>query len=450
MTQAEGAFFPVRPVRPERLSSPLRSLFGEHARNSVAGWSEAAFRDWYVQRRVLGITVHIPRHPDAVQRVLLDNVANYEKPRLVKRLIAPLIGRGLLTAEGELWRTQRKLVAASFAPGAVSRLTGLMADAAEARVQSWPESGTIDIARAATHTTLAIIADALFSGDPRLNSARALRHIEDALIAVGQVRVTALLGMPGIRIGHVARAGERGRRYMRAMLTEIVRERGADGGPDFLGGIIRDLHARFPAHEAETLAIDNAATFYVAGHETTANALAWSIYLLAGDQAVQERARAEARAALDGPAETLPERLPYLRQILDEALRLYPPVPRMEREAVSADELSGHAIRRGEIVSLWPWLIHRHERLWDDPDRFDPERFAPGRERARHRFQYLPFGGGPRVCVGARFATVEALVILAHWLAARRFALPEGAIVEPLGSVTLRPKGGLPVQVTPI
>lgn len=425
-----------------------RSLFNEHARNSVAGWSQLAFTEWHTRRNVLGTIVHIPRHPDAIERVLLGNAANYEKPGMVKRVLAPLIGRGLLSSDGELWRAQRRIVAPSFAPGAVAELAGGIAQAAERRVADWPVQGRIDIAGAATGTTMAIIADALFSGDPRLTSEEAGRHIEAALLAAGQVRITALLGFPGLRLSRTAWRGERGRRYLRETLATIVRERGPEGGEDFLGAMIRALHERFPPDEAMALATDNAATFYVAGHETTANALAWSIYLLAGDPAVQDRARDEARAAVAGDPATLADRLPYLRQVLDEALRLYPPAPRFEREAMADDELHGVPIAKGSIISVWPWLLHRHRKLWDDPDAFDPERFAPGREGERHRFQYIPFGGGPRVCVGARFAIVEALVILAHWLAARRFALAPGFAVDPLGSVTLRPRGGLWVELS--
>ncbi|MEZ0242155.1 MAG: cytochrome P450, partial [Sphingomonas sp.] len=252
------------------------------------------------------------------------------------------------------------------------------------------------------------------------------------------------------KLSRAAWRGDAGRRYLRGTLTAIVRERGAEGGDDFLGGMIRDLHSRFPGPQAEALAIDNAATFYLAGHETTSNALAWSMYLLAAQPEVQERARAEAVAALAGDAASLPERLPYLRQVLDEAMRLYPPAPRFDREAAADDVVGGETVRKGELVSVWPWLVHRHRGLWDDPDVFDPERFAPGRDKDRHRFQYLPFGGGPRVCVGARFAIVEALVILAHWLAARRFVLAKGFAVDPHGSVTLRPRGGLMVEVSPV
>jgi len=442
-------FVPAHPPRPAQPSYGWRNLFGTNSRNMVAGWSELAFDEWHARRTLLGTTIHFIRDPAAIKQVLLTNAANYGKPRLVKQVLAPMIGLGLLTADGELWQTQRKIVAPSFAPGAVGRLTGLIAAAAERSTANWPAEGRIDLAETATATTMRIIADALFSGDKRLTAPEASRQIEAALIAVGTVRIVALLGFPGIKLTPAAWRGDAGRRYLRSTLSAIVRERGPEGGDDFLGGMIRDLHSRFPADEAVALAIDNAATFYLAGHETTSNALAWAMYLLASAPEVQDRARAEAVAALAGDAESLPERLPYLRQVLDEAMRLYPPAPRFDREALADDAIGDVTIRKGELVSVWPWLVHRHRKLWDDPDAFDPERFAPGRERERHRFQYIPFGGGPRVCVGARFAIVEALVILAYWLSSRRFTLAEGFAVEPHGAVTLRPRGGLPIDITP-
>jgi cytochrome P450 len=442
------AFVPVHPARPDRVAPVWASFFNEHASNAIAGWSHAAFSEWHTKRRFLNLTIHIPRHPDAVERVLLGNAANYEKPRVVKRLIAPMVGRGLLSADGELWRIQRRIVAPSFAPGAIAKLTGLIAHAAERGTARWPAGGEIDIARAATDATMTIIAEALFSGDSRLTDPRATVHIEHALAAAGEARISAVLGIERLDLRRTPRLGRAGLRFLRETLTRIVRERGPEGGDDFLGGMIRDLHTRFPPTEATMLAIDNAATFYLAGHETTANALAWSIYLMAGAPHVQERARAEAIAALRGDPAALPERLPYLRQVLDEALRLYPPAPRFDREAIGPDRIGGIDIAKGDLVSIWPWLIHRHRKLWDDPDGFDPDRFAPGADAGRHRFQYLPFGGGPRVCVGARFAIVEALVILAHWLAARHFSPVAGQRVHPVGSVTLRPRGGLLVAIS--
>ena len=126
-------------------------------------------------------------------------------------------------------------------------------------------------------------------------------------------------------------------------------------------------------------------------------------------------------------------------------MRLYPPAPRFDRQAVAADRMGDHEINAGDIVSIWPWLLHRHRDLWDDPDHFDPDRFLPEAKAARHRFQYLPFGGGPRLCVGMRFATIEALAVLAHWLRAWSFAPLPGREVQPSGMVTMRPKGGLPL-----
>ena len=143
-------------------------------------------------------------------------------------------------------------------------------------------------------------------------------------------------------------------------------------------------------------------------------------------------------------------RLPRLRAVLDEALRLYPPAPRLDREAMSDDELAGHPVRRGDLVSIWPYVLHRHRAWWDEPDAFDPERFHGDRRASMHRYQYLPFGAGPRVCVGARFAIVEALIVLAHWLAARRFSLRGGPPPVPVARVTLRPEGGMPLAVSPM
>ena len=129
-------------------------------------------------------------------------------------------------------------------------------------------------------------------------------------------------------------------------------------------------------------------------------------------------------------------------------MRLYPPVPRFDRQAVAADRLGEHEVAAGDIVSIWPWLIHRHRALWDDPDAFDPDRFRPEAKAGRHRFQYIPFGGGPRLCVGTRFATIEALTVLAHWLRGWSFAPTPGREVRLSGMITLRPAGGLPLVVS--
>jgi cytochrome P450 len=435
------------PPFPERRPKPVptwRGFLGERGRTAVVGWSELAFKSDYFKRNVFGHTVHVVLNPEWVQRVLLDNAANYEKPRLVKRILSPTIGRGLLTAERELWRAQRKIVSASFTPPAVDALVPLFGEVGEAMAASWND-GTRDMAVEATSATMRVIATALFSGDERLTTPQAMDHITAAMDGVSEARIQVLLGMPLIPLTPRGRRGRSGQQFLRRTLGAIVGERlGSDAPDDFVTSMIRELIDRFPREEAIELAIDNAATFYLAGHETTANLTSWTLFVLSEQPELQERVAAEATAALQAGADAdLPQRLPLLRAVVDETLRLYPPVPRFDREAMGDDRLGDHEVKAGDLVSIWPWLIHRHTKLWDEPDAFNPERF--GRGRARHRFQYLPFGAGPRTCVGARFAMAEALTILAIWLRQWRFAPVPGREVRPSGMVTLRQEGGLPL-----
>jgi len=436
---------PYPPRRPKPVPT-WRGFLGERGRTAVYGWSQLAFESDYFKRNVFGHTVHVVLKPELVQRVLLDNAANYEKPRLVKRILSATIGRGLLTSERDLWRAQRKIVSASFAPPAVDALVPLFANVGEAMAASWAD-GTRDMAVEATSATMRVIATALFSGDERLTTPEAMNHITAAMEGVGEARIQVLLGMPLIPLTAKGRRGRAGQQFLRRTLGAIVNERlGTDAPDDFVTAMIRELVGRFPREEAIELAIDNAATFYLAGHETTANLTSWTLFVLSEQPELQERVAAEAAVALaEGADANLPQRLPLLRAVIDESLRLYPPVPRFDREAVADDKLGEHQVHAGDLVSIWPWIIHRHKKLWDQPDAFDPSRFAPGSKQERHRFQYLPFGAGPRTCVGARFAMAEALTILAIWLRHWRFAPFPGRIVRPSGMVTLRQEGGLPL-----
>ncbi|HEX2802685.1 MAG TPA: cytochrome P450 [Sphingomicrobium sp.] len=437
------AFIPPCPPRGPGPVAPWRGFFGERARTAVYGWSEQAFRTWHISRTVFGHRIHIPLHPDAVQRVLLDNSANYEKPKLVKRVLMPTIGSGLLSSDGDLWRKQRKIVAASFTPPAVDALVPVFGEVAAEAAGPWP-GGFLDMAAEATKATMQVISRALFSGDPRITSREASAHITAALEAVTDARMQVLLGLPLIPISPRGIRGRSGQRYLRKTLGNVVRERLREGAPDdFTGQVARALIEQFPREQAIALAVDNAITFYLAGHETTSNAISWTLFVLSRLPELQDEAAEEGRAALQAGVDSkLPDRLPLLRSIVEETMRLYPPAPRMDREAVEPDRLGDHAISAGDIVSVWPWLLHRHERLWEEPDRFDHLRFLGEERKTRHRFQYIPFGGGPRTCVGGRFAMAEALTILAHWLSDWRFA-PTGQQVQVSGMVTLRPKGGL-------
>ena len=422
-----------------------RGFFGERARTSVYGWSERAFETDHFRRNILGFHVHVVLDPDHVQHVLLDNAVNYAKPDIVKGLLEPIIGSGLLTADSDLWREQRRIVAASFSPAAVAAQRATFVQAAHNAMTRWRCGERRDMAAEATRTTMTVIALALFGGDERLTKEESMQQITAAIEGFSEARMLALLRLPPIPFTRRGRAGKRGQVHLRNTLAAVVDDRwhGRISG-DFLSGMIDELRQRFPEDQARALAVDNAATFYLAGHETTANALTWSLFLLAAQPDLQEELATETQAALAGGVDDVAERLLRLRLFLNESMRLYPPVPRFDRQAIAEDRLGEWSVAPGDIVSIWPWLLHRHRRLWADPDAFLIDRFAE--TGGWHRFQYLPFGGGPRTCVGAQFATVEALTLLAHWLSEWRF-IDAGLDVRPAGMVTLRPAGGLPLRL---
>ena len=438
-------FIPPYPPRPEKPVATWRGFFGERARTSVYGWSQRAFEIGYLKRNILGFKVHILLDPDLIQHVLLDNAGNYAKPDIVKSLLDPIIGRGLLTSDAQLWREQRRIVAATFSPAAVEAQRAMFVEAACGAMQGWSDGQLRDMAAESTRTTMTVIALALFGGDPRLISDESMAQIAAAIEGFSEARMLALFRLPQVPVTPKGRAGKRGQIYLRRILADVVDDRwhGRVKG-DFLTGMIDALRKQFPEKEARELSIDNAATFYLAGHETTANALSWTLFLLAAQPELQEELAVEAQAALSEGKDDVADRTPRLRLFLSESLRLYPPVPRFDRQAVGHDKLGREQVEPGDILSIWPWILQRHRKLWDDPDVFDIERFSE--KRGRHRFQYLPFGAGPRTCVGAQFATTEALTILAHWLSHWRF-VDIGHPAEAAGMVTLRPKGGLPLKL---
>jgi cytochrome P450 len=391
----------------------------------VYGLSDPVFDVAFRTGRFMQFRLHVINAPEMIGHVLLDHHANYPRPPLFRTMFEPSIGNGLLVAEGEDWRLQRKIVAPTFSPAAVIAMTQSMQAITASHVAGWPaRGGMFDMDQMATDATMAIIAGTLFAGDREIASAEAGRKVRQLVAVVGQPRMLTVLGLqrydpsPGMARARAAA------RAVRGSLARLVRERREQPGQtDFFSGLLRAFDGAMPASEADRLMLDNAVTFFAAGFETTATALAWTIYLLAAQPDLQEAARAEAQAALSGDAAGLAERLPLLHQIFDESMRLYPPVVQIVRQAAADDVIGDLKIRKGDLIFVYPWVVHRHRQLWDQPDAFDHARFAPQARAAQQRFQYLPFGAGPRICVGARFALVEALIILAHWLAARRFSL---------------------------
>src|SRR6185503_4241489 len=254
MADADPArrFVPPYPPRGDGPVPVWRGFMGKRAQTAVYGWSAQAFAKSHINRKVFGYNVHIPLDPDAVQRVLLDNAANYVKPDIVKTLLKPTIGRGLLSSDGALWRDQRRIVAANFAPAAVDMLVPAFANAARLASSRWPE-GVTDMAAQATQTTMRIISDALFAGDPRLTTDAAMAHIAAALEGVSEARLQALLGLPLMPWSLRGRRAHRGQDYLRTTLAKLVGERvarGASADGDFLDRLIFALLERFERDEA--------------------------------------------------------------------------------------------------------------------------------------------------------------------------------------------------------
>jgi cytochrome P450 len=274
-------------------------------------------------------------------------------------------------------------------------------------------------------------------------------HITHAMEGVSEARLQVLLGLPLVPFSPRGLRGHRGIRFLRRTLGEIVRERLSPDAPqDFLTDVIRALMERFPRNEALALAVDNAATFYLAGHETTANTTTWTLYLLsqfpdADEELAREVAGVDAAALAAGE---LPK-LPFTSAVLEEAMRLYPPAPFVSREAVAADVVGGTAIAPHTSVLISTWILHRHRLLWQRPDEFDPTRFLPAQRDSIPRFAYLPFGAGPRICIGMSFAMQEAMIVLTAIARRFRLELDSEHKVEPLARITLRPKGGLKMRL---
>lgn len=449
-------FRPAAPEPLERSPTLWRLLTTEAGRNPLRAVTKAGFEAPYQRLTTLHLVFHGLNDPDEIKRVFVDKAAKYRRPRLVHRILAPAVGEGLFTAEGDAWRAQRRLMAPAFLPSAVAAFAPLFAEAAAQAVRRLPAGGDgaiVDMADESTRATLAVIDGALFSAQTGMPFEETSVLVRDLLAGTTDLTPGLLTGLTFLDVAPRQRRARHARRVLRSRMGEFIyrRAEAADPPDDFVTRLYRAFLAEHSPEDAAQLTLDNALTFFVAGHETTATGLAWALYLLSGDRQAQAWAREEAQAAWaacgDDPAGLL-ERLPYLKMVWEETLRLYPPVHRVDREALEDDEVCGHRVKKGEVVTVWPWVLHRHKALWREPDLFNPENFDPEAKLGRHRFQYLPFGAGPRVCIGQGFAQAEALMLLSRWVADFSFAPAPGHLVEPQADVALRPRGGMPLTVS--
>jgi cytochrome P450 len=441
---------PAAPIPHRRNLSTLQVL-REFGRNTIAAFGVNAYTLPYVYARTWVQDFLMVNHPDGLKHILLDNAANYAKSIQFQRITRPALGNGLVNAEGASWRFQRRVAAPMFQMRHIAAFAPVMEAAAETMAARWsalPEGGEIDAADEMMQLTYEIISRTLFSNDVTMQYGKMSEALALYLETQGKVSVLRTLGLPDWFPTRDNLRAKGPLRYFRKELLSLIGRRRAqleaDPGSaphDFLTLLLSTRDPEGGALFGEAEVFDNVMTFVFAGHETTANALAWTLYLLSLHPDCDARAASEARSVDD------PARQVYGRMVLEEAMRLYPPAPIMSRDSVGADTVGGIEIRPKTSVMISPWVLHRHRLWWSDPDYFDPERFAPERRDKIHRFAYLPFGAGPRVCIGMGFAMQEAQIILSAILRRFRLELVPGHPVEPLARITLRPRYGVKMRV---
>lgn len=421
-------------------------------RNLLELIPEIATRQPMVSGRTGGRRWHMVMDPGANRRILKDALDDYPKSVVTKLILAPAIGESLFIAEGAHWRWQRRAAAPAFSARNVQALAPVMTAAAGRAADRLAAAAgrPANLHEEMVAATFEVISDVTFSGGERFDRAAVHRAIDAYIGQTARVSLLDIVGAPAwvprpARL--VASGATHEMKRVADAAIEARRRAGARPVPDLLDLLLEGEDPETGRRMNTGELRDNLLTFIVAGHETTALALSWALYLCAFDPAVQDRARAEAQAALGlraAGAADLP-RLPYVRQVVDETLRLYPPAAFLSRTARAADTLCGREVRPGDTVMLPIYALHRSHALWPDPHRFDPERFAE--PRAIDRFAYLPFGDGPRICIGASFALQEAVIILATLLARFRFSPVPGKVPKPVLILTLRPEGGVWLEV---
>jgi cytochrome P450 len=427
-----------------------------------------------------GVRAFVANDPDVVQEVLVEKARHFDKSDMLRFTLYPLGGEGLFTSNGELWRRQRRLMAPLFTPKALEAYAGDMVDCALRTTEAWEDGKEIALLAETTRLTMGVAGKTLFCADTFSEADEIGRALTVALdwtsnsmgrpFTVAHVLAKrALERVAARRSGLVQELAERGMHRLEGPLFLVGREgRELAKAIAFLdehvqrmiddrrrtAGLHRhgDLLARLlEARDEDAGAMsdrqirDEVLTLFVAGHETTATGLAWTLYLACKHPKVYQAMEREADAAGAIPSVDDLPRLDLCLRAFKEALRLYPPVYMFGRDSRGEVTVAGYPLRDRTNVLVSPWALHHAERLWPEPERFDPARFLPDEEAKRHRYAYLPFGAGPRICLGMHFAYMEAQLVLATLLRRWRFELLGEDEPEP--GATLRPRRGIRVRV---
>jgi cytochrome P450 len=425
---------------------PLVPFLWQSWRDPLLTWSRRHFEEPQLFGQGPLGTVIVVSHPEGVRRVLTENAANYEKGALQRRVLGPLLADGLLLTEGEVWRRARRILAPLFTPARTAALSQRMTEVCRARVEGWSLSTgprVLDIDSEMSGLTFDILSATLFS-DELGGEAKGFERALNRYLSVGaRIDPLDVLDAPDWvpRLGRLA--SFRSAQFFERSVANLVKARRArmvagEAMPsDLLSALLtaRDEADGAGLNDREVAA--NILTFILAGHETTARTLGWALHLISRSPDVAARLKAEADA-FDPTQAGWADHLPWTRAVIEEAMRLFPPAPTLARIALGPDEIGGQAIPAGTTVIISPWVLHRHELLWDDPAAFRPERFLPANRKAIDRYAWIPFSAGPRVCIGAAFALQEATIALAAILGAADVEAITTVEPRPIHQITLR------------
>jgi cytochrome P450 len=449
-------FVPPYPERP-REPLPLLSLIATARRNLLAVFEEKCFEYEFFSTRLFNRRIFVCNSPATVAQAFIALHESFQrKTPQMRHALSPLLGDGLFISDGDLWKKRRRIVAPIVHVSRMKLFAPTMVEAATETAERWaqlPPNAPIDALREMATLTAEIICRTIFG--PRLGAEHATEIVASFSAyqrEVGQIDLQYLLGLPDWLPHFQSRTVRRAAKRIDLVLDDLIRRceaRLASGEQSMIRMLIE-------AHDPETGATldrealrNEAAVIFMAGHETTANSLAWTWFLLSQAPDVEERLHAELAEVLGGRPPTLDDlpRLIYTRAVFEEAIRLYPPVPLLGRQALQEERIHDRTIQAGSLLIVIPWLLHRHRKLWQLPDHFIPERFLPENAASRERYSYIPFSVGPRVCAGQAFGLTEAILCIAALAQRARLRLAPGAVVEPICRLTLRPGDTLPMLV---
>ncbi|MGK6315044.1 cytochrome P450 [Neorhizobium sp. DT-125] len=455
-------FTPPAPVPRNRLLTPIEVIWIA-LRNPLELWGKPSYTLPWIQTKFFKERTLIVNHPGLIRHVLVDNAGNYEMSEIRQLVLRPILRDGLLTAEGEVWKRSRKAMAPVFTPRHSRGFAGQMLSKAEEFAERYAGAGAegkvFDISVDMTDLTYAILSETLFSGEIAGDKESVSEDVDALLHRMGRIDPMDLMRAPPwvprlTRIG-----GKKVLEKFRGIVAEtmIERQRRMRDEPDKVPQDFLTLLLQLEGPDGLSMdeIEDNILTFIGAGHETTARALAWTLYCVAQSPQVRERMEEEIDRVLatgPEPVEWL-DLMPWVRASFEEALRLYPPAPSINRAAIEDDSWTspeGQSVKidAGVTVLVMPWTLHRHELLWEKPRAFMPERFLPENRGSINRFQYLPFGVGPRTCIGATFALQEAVIALAVLMYRYRFDVTPETKVWPVQKLTTQPRDGMPMRVS--